>query len=130
MSIKESRYPGDWLAKAQKDLRRVEILLAADDTEGAGFNVQQAVEKIIKAFLLSKGWRLERTHDLVKLLNTVVHYAPKFDKYRALCEQVTEYYFEERYPIFYALSPTKAEIQYALDKAKDLLAEVEAVLAE
>ena len=129
MGIKESRYPGDWLAKAKQDLRRVRILFDADDTEGAGFNLQQAIEKTIKAFLLSNKWRLERTHDLVKLLNFAVHYKHKLEKYRELCEQTTEYYFEERYPIFYATSPSRKEIEWALDGAKELMDEIEAELA-
>ncbi len=131
MGIRESRYPGDWLDKARKDLRRVEILLQADDTEGAGFNLQQMVEKLMKAYLLAKGWRLERTHDLVKLLNSAIHYyKAKFEKYRSLCQQATEYYFEERYPIFNATSPTRDEISWGLRKAKELLTEVEAELAD
>jgi HEPN domain-containing protein len=131
MGIRESRYPEDWLAKAKKDLRRVEILLAADDTEGAGFNLQQMVEKLIKAYLLEKGWRLERTHDLVKLLNSAIHYyRANFEKYRHLCQQATEYYFEERYPIFNATSPTKDEISWGLSIARELLADVETVLAD
>lgn len=38
----ESKLPDDWFAKAAKDLQRVDILLAADDIEGAGFHLQQA----------------------------------------------------------------------------------------
>ena len=42
-----------WLAKASQDLRRVEVLLAAEppDVEGALFHSQQAAEKALKAFL-------------------------------------------------------------------------------
>ena len=42
---KESRLPDDWFEKARKDLRRVEVLLADDDVEGAGFHLQQAEER-------------------------------------------------------------------------------------
>jgi hypothetical protein len=35
---KESKLPHDWFDKGRKDLRRVEILLADDDIEGAGFH--------------------------------------------------------------------------------------------
>jgi HEPN domain-containing protein len=43
-----------WLVKAAQDLRRVEILLAAEppDLEGALFHSQQAAEKAIKGFLI------------------------------------------------------------------------------
>jgi len=69
MPREESRYPADWLRIADKDLERVGHLLDVRDPEAAGFYLQQAVEKFLKAFLLSKGWQLERIHDLEALLN-------------------------------------------------------------
>lgn len=64
MPPKESRYPKDWLALAEKDLVRVRRSLRDRDPELAAFCLQQAVEKFLKAFLLSKGWKLRRIHDL------------------------------------------------------------------
>lgn len=58
MLREESFYPADWLRIAEKDLGRVERLLSIQDPEAAGFYLQQAVEKFLKAFLLSKGWQL------------------------------------------------------------------------
>jgi len=65
----ESVYPADWLRIAEKDLERVRSLLDGGDGELAGFCLQQAVEKFLKAFLLSKGWKLRRVHDLNTLLD-------------------------------------------------------------
>ena len=62
MPREESLYSADWLRIAEKDLGRVEHLLDVHDPEAAGFFLQQAVEKFLKAFLLSKGWELERIH--------------------------------------------------------------------
>ncbi len=53
MPRKESLYPTDWLRIAEKDLQRAEHLLEIHDAEAAGFYFQQAVEKFLKAFLLS-----------------------------------------------------------------------------
>lgn len=64
MQPRDSLYPADWLRIAEKDFQRVSSLLGIDDPEAAGFYLQQAVEKFLKAFLLSKGWRLQRTRDL------------------------------------------------------------------
>jgi len=55
MPRKESLYPTDWLRIAEKDLQRAEHLLEIHDAEAAGFYLQQAVEKFLKAFLLAKG---------------------------------------------------------------------------
>jgi len=69
MPPRESRYPKDWLAFAEKDLARVKRSLHDKDPELAAFCLQQAVEKFLKAFLLSKGWKLRRIHDLEALLD-------------------------------------------------------------
>ena len=55
-----------WLAKATQDLRRVEILLAANppDVEGALFHSQQAAEKALKAFLTWHDLPFRRVHEL------------------------------------------------------------------
>ncbi len=82
MPREESLYPADWLRIAEKDLGRVEHLLGVQDPEAAGFYLQQAVEKCLKAFLLSKGWDLERTHDLEALLNEALTHDPSLEQYR------------------------------------------------
>jgi len=66
---RDSSYPHDWLKIAEKDYSRVEKLFSLDDPEAAGFYLQQALEKFLKAYLLSNGWRLKRIHDLEILLN-------------------------------------------------------------
>ncbi len=60
---RESLYPNDWLRIAEKDWQRAHQLLDEHDPELAGFCLQQAVEKYLKAFLLSKKWQLRRIHD-------------------------------------------------------------------
>jgi HEPN domain-containing protein len=94
----ESRLPDDWFAKAEKDLYRVDILLAADDIEGAGFHLQQAAEKYLKGYLLSKGWPLKRIHDLEVLLNEAINYNAQLQDYLDACIMTREFYVEERYP--------------------------------
>ena len=51
MPREESPYAVDWLRIAEKDLGRVERMLEDDDPEMAGFCLQQAMEKFLKAFL-------------------------------------------------------------------------------
>ncbi|MEK7310247.1 MAG: HEPN domain-containing protein [Planctomycetota bacterium] len=118
---KGSLYPKDWMAKAQKDLKRVNVLLSAKDAAGAGFHLQQAIEKYLKAYLLAKGWKLEYIHDLPKLLNYANGYDAKFGSFRTLCERATEYYTSERYPFFDEISPPNKEIKEALEKTKKLI---------
>lgn len=53
-----SGYPPDWIRIAEQDLTRVARLLEVEDPNAAGFYLQQSVEKFLKAFLLSRGWKL------------------------------------------------------------------------
>lgn len=125
MDARESLYPRDWFDKAHREIGRVEkLLLPGDDLEDAGFHLQQAVEKYLKGYLLSKGWKLERTHDLVDLLNSAVKYEPFFEEFRPVCQQVTEYYIEERYPSLVSSRLTKEEIREGLQKAKQLASKI------
>lgn len=99
MRLEESRYPDDWLRIAEKDLARVERSLDDCDPELAGFCLQQAIEKFLKAFLLTKGWELRRIHDLEALLDDAVIYNPELERFRVICERITKYYVIERYPL-------------------------------
>lgn len=105
-------------------------MLEADDFGDAGFHLQQAIEKFLKAYLLSKGWGLEKTHDLVKFINYAIRYNPKFEPFVGLCEIVTEYYIEERYPFVIKSELTKEEIEDNLEKAKVLIGQITDELGE
>ncbi len=87
MPLKESLYPSDWLHIAEKDLKRVSSLLEDDDVEMAGFCLQQAIEKFLKAFLLSNGWRLKRIHHLETILDDAVVYDPSLEEFREACQK-------------------------------------------
>ena len=99
MQPKESLYPKDWFETAARDFKRAKLLFRSSDCEGAGFHLQQAVEKYLKGYLLSSGWRLKRIHDLEALLNAAIVYDAGFERFRSLCIKVTTYYIEERYPV-------------------------------
>lgn len=56
MKDKESRLPQDWFRKGEADIRTAEILLNhGGDPEIAASHLQQALEKYLKGYLLSKG---------------------------------------------------------------------------
>ena len=117
----ESLYPGDWLRIAEKDLGRVERMLAIRDPEVAGFYLQQAVEKFLKAFLLSKGWELERIHDLEALLNQALAYDASLEEFRPACQKITAFYFLERYPFVTEAGPTEEDIRTSLEQVSELI---------
>ena len=98
MDPQDSKYPEDWIEVAEEDLEMCLVLLESGHPRGAGYNLQQAVEKFFKAYLIRQGWRLERTHDLVDLLNDALRYDPTLEGYRAVCKLVSEYSTTGRYP--------------------------------
>ncbi len=116
-----SGYPAEWLGIAEKDLERVGRCLAAGDAELAGFCLQQALEKFLKAFLLSNGWMLRRIHDLEALLDDAMVYDEVLGQFRGVCQQVTKYYTVNRYPLPASSGPTVAEIHRALQDATGLI---------
>ncbi len=62
--------PRELLELAERDYQAAIILAHAENpqTDAAGFHLQQAVEKSLKAWLGSKGIDYPRTHDLNPLL--------------------------------------------------------------
>ena len=98
MNPQDSDFPEYWIRIAEQDLRRVHRNLLDDDPEDAGFRLQQAAEKFFKAYLIRHGWRLVRTHSLGGLLNDALEYDADLERYRDVCELVSDYYFGGRYP--------------------------------
>jgi len=122
MMRRESGLPGDWFEKARRDLRRVEVLLADDDVEGAGFHLQQAAEKYLKGYLLGKGWPLKRTHDLEVLVNEAMTHDDRFEKYLDACIVTREFYVEERYPFIGSPPPARHELEGTIDSIQQMIA--------
>ncbi len=125
MPRKDSLYPEDWRRIAEKDLRRVEHLLDFGDPEAAGFYLQQAVEKFLKAFLLFKGWSLKRVHDLEVLLNDALTHDPSLEEFRPLCQKVTGFYLVERYPLSVEPSITENDVRQSLLQTEQLVKRLE-----
>jgi len=121
MPRRESRYPNDWLALAEKDLQRVTRSLHDKDPELAAFCLQQAVEKFLKAYLLSKGWKLRRIHDLEALLDDAMAHDPSLDQFRNACQKITNYYVVERYPLTVEAEFTADEVRTSLEAAGQLI---------
>lgn len=118
---KDSLYPPDWLKIAKKDWKRIRIMLEEGDGPGAGFFLQQALEKFLKAYLLEKGWKLKKIHELDALLDQAVKFNPELKEFYPLCERVGGYYFSERYPSLGQEELSASEVKKDLAEAKRLI---------
>jgi HEPN domain-containing protein len=62
---------GEWVAKAENDLKAAVYMLEMDDecpADTVGFHAQQCVEKYLKAVLVLKGVDFPKTHDIGRIL--------------------------------------------------------------
>lgn len=89
-----------WLRKVENDLLNIENNLAAKEIpwDTVCFHAQQAVEKLLKAFLISRGRDLRRTHDLVALLTDCVELDPRLANLEEDCRNLTYFAVSARYP--------------------------------
>jgi len=113
-----SLYPPAWVKVAKKDWRRMRIMLDEKDAEAAGYFLQRSLEKYLKAFLLQKGWRLKKIHELDALLDEAVKYDSNLESFRGLCERVSGYYFTERYPELVEKGLTSEEVKNDIEEAE------------
>jgi len=118
---KNSLYPPDWIKMARKDWQRLNIMLREGDAEGAGYFLQQSLEKYLKAFLLQQGWALKKIHNLYTLLEDAVKYQPVLESFRELCEHVSGYYLTERYPELTPSELTCEDIKKDLKEAEKFI---------
>ena len=121
MPLENSGATSEWLRLAERDLARVSRCLEAEDPELAAFCLQQAVEKSLKAFLLSKGWVLRRIHDLEALLDDAIQYDADLEKFRAICRRITAFYTIERYPLPVRAGISSTDVRESLEAAKELV---------
>ena len=60
--------------------------------------LQEAVERYLKAYLISKNWLLVRTHDLNRLMAEAVKFNPRFARFSDFAQSLTEQFWEQHYP--------------------------------
>ena len=94
--------PGDWLDFVNADMAAVRLLAR----HRISFHVcesklAEALEKAMKADLISRGWRLERVHDLQKLCDHLFQRDHETAlRLQPLADELSGSYTESRYPGF------------------------------
>ena len=120
--VKDSRNPQDWILKANEDLK-VAIILAGKGNFGyhIGFFCQQAAEKTLKGYLLTKGSYYPKTHDLTLLLRLSIKHHSDFKVLLENCLLLNPLYVEERYPFGPPIKFTKEKIARILKACEEIL---------
>jgi len=110
-----------WLHKANSDLLSAQILVEHSPLVlgPAAFHCQQAVEKMLKAFLVWRSVPFEKVHSLVYLMDLCETREPGFASLREETESLAPYAVEIRYP--------GDALEISLGEARKALAAAEAV---
>jgi HEPN domain-containing protein len=90
----------DWLHKAQRDLTVAKILAENSEAiwEASLYHCQQAAEKALKGFLVHWDLPIERTHNLLLLLEKASKLDPCFDTWEDAAARLTPFSTAYRYP--------------------------------
>ncbi len=106
-------YALEWIKKANADLDTAKTLTEIDNphTEIIGFHCQQAVEKYMKAYLVSIKMKIPKIHDLDSLLQICIQNNSDFANLnREKISSLTDYAVDFRYPDDYS-EPTLVEVK-------------------
>jgi HEPN domain-containing protein len=91
--------PKDWFMLGEDRLRGADILYAAGGVTYLGVEaLHEAVERYLKGFLVSRGWRIERTHDLSYLIDCAIGHDEAFKQYAGLAESLSDQFWAQHYP--------------------------------
>lgn len=102
-----------WLLKSQRDLEEAKVLFEHGLFDVVVYHCQQSAEKALKAYLVYQEVILQKTHNLVVLLESCLAFDINFEILRDSAEILTPYATEFRYPGD-TIEPEKYEAEEAL----------------
>lgn len=89
-----------WFRKAENDLLVIKNNLVSDEIpiDACCFHAQQAAEKYLKAYLVSKQINFPKTHDLQSLNNLCITINVSFNQITEPAIRLSDYAIAPRYP--------------------------------
>lgn len=87
----------DWIFRARQDLEVAQIVLERGFWDHAAYHCQQSGEKYLKALLVSRFVRPERTHELSDLRNAIQAIGIPLDAIEEDCRTLTPFGIESHY---------------------------------
>ena len=89
-----------WFKKAENDLLVITNNLASENipVDACCFHAQQAAEKYLKAYLISKEISFPKIHDLIALNNLCININPSFVEIQEAALKLSDYAMAPRYP--------------------------------
>jgi HEPN domain-containing protein len=91
--------PADWLRSARSRLHSADLLHPIEGaTESVIELMQEAAERFLKAYLIERGWKLRRIHDLGALVAEAVNLDPRFSAFEDFADSLTDQFWAQHYP--------------------------------
>lgn len=111
----------DWLRYVEEDLTAVELLVRHQTSfMVCKSKLAEALEKGLKADLISRGWVLKKVHDLQKLCDYLASYeSARADRLQPTVDDLAESYIEGRYPGFDLEEPDWPRAEMLLAQVKN-----------
>ncbi|HUV63350.1 MAG TPA: HEPN domain-containing protein [Sedimentisphaerales bacterium] len=100
-----------WLKYADDNLRSAKVLLESDLYNPCLQNVQQAVEKMLKAVLAESGARMKKTHSINELVTILAEGGMKVNIEEHERDLIDSIYLPSKYPIGGILPDFEPDIQ-------------------
>jgi len=91
--------PQDWFLLAKERLESTDALVGSRGICYSAVELlQESVERYLKGYLISRGWKLQRIHDLNRLLDFCIDHNPAFSRFIPLAQSLTEQFWAQHYP--------------------------------
>ena len=91
--------PSDWYLLADDRMEKADAIHSQFGPSWSGVELlHEAAERYLKGYLVSRGWKLVKTHDLNRLLAEACIHEEGFSKFVAACQNLTEQFWEQHYP--------------------------------
>ena len=109
----------EWFKFADNDMDTALLMkeMRPQHREIICYHCEQAVEKFLKGFLISKGQMPPKTHDLTILCNLCINHENSFSSILLNCNYLTDFGVQPRYPKEMDLYDINVEtaIKYAVE---------------
>ena len=100
-----------WLEYADENLRSARLLLDSELFNPCLQNVQQAVEKMLKALLMESTKKIKKTHSMNELVNILDKHGLNVDITEDDCDLLDSIYLPSKYPLGSILPDFEPDLQ-------------------
>ena len=100
-----------WLEYADENLRSARLLLDSELFNPCLQNVQQAVEKMLKALLMELTKKIKKTHSMNELVNILDKHGLNVDMTEDDCDLLDSIYLPSKYPLGSILPDFEPDLQ-------------------